>query len=482
LEREGEESKLLIATLFLVRTWLTEVCVCVRACVWRREIFILSDQGIRSNAILAAMIFVMHWEHTLDVEWLRTVGYIFLSEVAAFWSCYLVKDKSGTYVDLNDCCYEECGANDYPSDGGHIFTNFENQNNPANSLGMIRRLLRTMIAASHVLGVDSGLRAGWQDILDHLAPFPTATVSLDGKPTTILADWEGAGPPMKNDRQMLSAIQPIYPSGQFYRSMPNQTEFQIAVDTMRYLDYYSVSADTFCIMYTISGRVGANQTLVYPQMVHTNLQWGDSGATFFQNLMTNPQIGPAALVYVNELFVQSHESFVRIYPSHFSDTGVMGGPPRGPAVAETEANDPLAMPTAVAPCNLTGRWRMPNGHGTLNQVGFAITGQCCGPTDKEFTATGVFNSSDLPHPAPPPGPPPPPAPIWPGHPECGTFPVPPLPPPPPPGNIELKFVTKAGKTSIVGGAVVSLIYLTSLPTPYAVSLSLSLSTLCVCYR
>lgn len=48
--------------------------------------------------------------------------------------------------------------------------------------------------------------------------------------------------------------------------------------------------------------------------------------------MTLPQIGPAALVYVNELFVQSHESFVRFYPSHFTDTGVMGGPPRGPAV------------------------------------------------------------------------------------------------------------------------------------------------------
>ena len=49
-----------------------------------------------------------------------------------------------------------------------------------------------------------------------------------------------------------------------------------------------------------------------------------------ENLMTLPQIGPAALVYVNELFVQSHESFVRFYPSHFTDTGVMGGPPRGP--------------------------------------------------------------------------------------------------------------------------------------------------------
>ena len=97
----------------------------------------------------------------------------------------------------------------------------------------------------------------------------------------------------------------------------------MAVDTMEYLDYYSVQADTFCIMCefvgplvsrithagssiiliccdaplvcgfwglshidnlwhclitdTISGRIGANQTVVFPQMVSTNLNWGMQG-------------------------------------------------------------------------------------------------------------------------------------------------------------------------------------------------------------
>jgi hypothetical protein len=328
----------------------------------RGEIFSFSDQGVRSNALLSAMLFVMHWEYTLDVAWLRTVGYVYLKEVAAFWSCYLVRDEHGTYLDINDCCYEVCGANDYPGDngagkgaGGHLFSNFEMQNNPANSLGMLKRLYRTMLAGSTALGIDADLRAGWQDILDHLVPLPLATVMLDNKTTTILADFDGAGPPPKNDRQMLSAIQPIFPAGQFYRSMPNRTEFALAVDTMRYLDYYSVPADTFCIMYTISGRVGANQTVVYPQMVETNLQWPESGGkgqTILHNLMTGPQIGPAALVYVNELFVQSHESFVRIYPSHFTDTGAMGGPPRGPAVAPPSPPSPPSPPpgTPTAMC------------------------------------------------------------------------------------------------------------------------------------
>ena len=195
---------------------------------------------------------------------------------------------------------------------------------------MLRQLFRTMLDASVTLGVDADLRVGWSDILDNLAPLPTATVVLDGVNTTILADWEGAGPPPKNDRQMLSAVQPIYPAGEFWVSMANQTQLQIARDTMKYLDWYSVQSDAFCIMYTISARLGENQTLVFPRMVRTNLQFGFSGNSFLPNLMTLPQIGPAAVQYVNELFLQSHEAFVRVYPAHFSDTGVRGGPPRGP--------------------------------------------------------------------------------------------------------------------------------------------------------
>jgi len=305
---------------------------------------------------------------------------------------------------------------------------------------MIRTLFRTMLAASDVLGVDANLTAGWRDILENLHPYPTASVTLpSGRQATILADWQGAPPPPKNDRQMLSSIQPIYPGGQFYRSMPNRSAFQMAADAMEYLDYYSVQADTFCIMYTISGRVGANQTKVFPQMVKTNLQWGMGGQTFMENLMTLPQIGPAALVYVNELFVQSHEGFVRIYPAHFTDTGVMGGPPRGPAVPKevTAAAEP-------AVCNLTGKWSMPDGHGMLVQADDGqLTGECCvtptDPTDKEFTIVGNYSGQGGAQAQ---------VPVVPGHPECGSTPA------PPPTNIAMTWTThKSGKVSSLSGIV-----------------------------
>ena len=116
--------------------------------------------------------------------------------------------------------------------------------------------------------------------------------------------------------------------------MPNGTAFGIAHSTMEWMDWYSASSDAEVIMCTISGRVGANQTETFSQMVKTCLQWQHTGTSspLMDNLMTVAQDGPELRCYINELFVQSNEDFVRVYPSHFSDTGVMSGPAHGSAV------------------------------------------------------------------------------------------------------------------------------------------------------
>lgn len=181
--------------------------------------------------------------------------------------------------------------------------------------------------------------------------------------------------------------------------------------------------------------------------------------------MTLPQIGPAALVYVNELFIQSHESFVRFYPSHFTDTGVMGGPPRGPAMAagsgpsvssSSSPSSTISESPGSAVCNLTGQWSMPIGHGTLVQDGTLITGQCCvtpaSPHDKEFVCKGNFTGLP-PGPPPPLPPPPPPIPAVPGQPQCGSFTPPPPTPPLGPTNIELEFEKASDATTTLVGVV-----------------------------
>eukprot|EP01079_Euglenida_sp_SAG-EU17-18_P002710 gene2710-3365_t len=335
----------------------------------RGAMFIQSDQGIRSNALLSSLLFIWHYEHTLDDEWLGQVGYPFLREVADFWSCYLFRDNAtGTYHDLNDCCYEICGANDYPS--GETFNgipdnNFIMQHNPANSLGMLATLFPFMIQASEALDVDAALRPLWLGIASHLAPLPTAQAQVPGAASnaTVLADFEGAGPPPKHDRQMLSCVQPVYPSGQVHSTMEDQGMLQAARDTLAYTDWLNQQpeggSDGSCIMYTAASRLGINASLVYQRFAQDK-----SGYFPLQrNLMTTAQIGPAMVVYVNELFMTSHEAFVRIYPSHASSLG---------------AAPPALGGLSGPPCNLTGTWVMPDEQGHLVQgPGSDLNGGCC---------------------------------------------------------------------------------------------------------
>ena len=51
---------------------------------------------------------------------------------------------------------------------------------------MISWLIETLLDASGELGVDAEKRPLWRDILQKLAPLPTATVSLPGNPNTII--------------------------------------------------------------------------------------------------------------------------------------------------------------------------------------------------------------------------------------------------------------------------------------------------------
>ena len=69
------------------------------------------------------------------------------------------------------------GANAYKGEDPALLRN------PAISMGFLLKILKTAIETSTVLGVDADLREGWQDRLDHLAPFPTASVADPTSPT-----------------------------------------------------------------------------------------------------------------------------------------------------------------------------------------------------------------------------------------------------------------------------------------------------------
>ena len=51
--------------------------------------------------------------------------------------------------------------------------------NPDLDIGFMRTVCRTLIGTSRELGVDADMVPVWQDVLDHLSPYPTK--SVDGK-------------------------------------------------------------------------------------------------------------------------------------------------------------------------------------------------------------------------------------------------------------------------------------------------------------
>ncbi len=118
--------------------------------------------GQKCNAAYSVVPMSMHWYHTYDKHYARTV-YPFVLEVANFWEDYL-KLEDGRYVIYNDAIHESPDVK--TMDGVQDF-------NPLMSLGLVRNAIETAIDMSKELGVDGHRHHKWQDILQHLSDFPT---------------------------------------------------------------------------------------------------------------------------------------------------------------------------------------------------------------------------------------------------------------------------------------------------------------------
>ena len=165
---------------------------------------------MHSHGSFAALPLVWYWEYTRNQTFLtdRTLAtadptatpYELFKGLANWWVCHLTKEADSSasdgyiYSDLDDCAYEDtnyytrperhpqpsnlCNATAQTAAGANTYggKNPALLRNPAISMGFALKILKTAIETSTVLGVDGGLRAGWKDRLDHLAPFPTADV------------------------------------------------------------------------------------------------------------------------------------------------------------------------------------------------------------------------------------------------------------------------------------------------------------------
>jgi len=135
--------------------------------------------GMKGDAGFLAMPMLMRFYNTYDDNYAAQV-YPFLKEVGAFWADFMVKEN-GRYV-IHDDCPNEVG----PWLDGPKWNECPYGTNPTNDLAFVRATLKGLIDISTELGVDANERPKWQEILDHLSPYPTG--DMDGKRVLLTAD------------------------------------------------------------------------------------------------------------------------------------------------------------------------------------------------------------------------------------------------------------------------------------------------------
>lgn len=121
----------------------------------------LSDQAMQYNlSPMAGPWLATHlwdyYDYTRDHEWLLTVGYPIIKGAAEFTQDYLWLRPDSTYTAAPSTSPEH-GMVDEGATYCHA---------------VAREILLDAIAAAKVLGVDGDETAQWQNVLDHLAPYP----------------------------------------------------------------------------------------------------------------------------------------------------------------------------------------------------------------------------------------------------------------------------------------------------------------------
>ncbi|OGV68851.1 MAG: hypothetical protein A3K19_01840 [Lentisphaerae bacterium RIFOXYB12_FULL_65_16] len=243
------------------------------------------DFGQRSNAVFCALNFITHYECTQDRDFLRTVAYPFLLELSEFWEDFLKKDEQGRYVVLNSNPVEEQGTG---------------TRNSVIDLSLVRTLFKTVVAASEELGVHAERREKWRDVVDHLAALPSRRGKDGGNVFIPCEDW----PDGKTENWCIGAWG-IWPGGCV--NLGSSAELlETAHRTLSQVKWRDNHPQLFCQ----GVRVGYGPTfsLLKETLTHSMCPnyhvyyWGGGVETC------------GIVMAINEMLLQSHEGFLRLFP------------------------------------------------------------------------------------------------------------------------------------------------------------------------
>ncbi|MGN0528626.1 MAG: glycosyl hydrolase family 95 catalytic domain-containing protein, partial [Eubacterium sp.] len=258
--------------------------------------------GQKSNTSYAAVIMVMRWNSTRDIDTAEKHIYPFLKEVGDFWEDYLVFEN-GRYVIYDDAIHEV----PYYIDNFNPFTyrkHIHAKNNLL-SLGLVRMVFKALLDISEALGKDEDKREKWRHILDHISDYPTFY-----KKFKKVFRYTEKGMAWNNGNFL--CLQHIYPAGQ--GDLKENSEYlKTARNTFGINDRWCDDNATNSI-FPCAVRLGINPALIikklklnYNKFQQPNLLMLHGGGC-----LENCSLTASTL---NEMALQSYDGTIRIFPN-----------------------------------------------------------------------------------------------------------------------------------------------------------------------
>jgi len=137
------------------------------------------------------------WDYTGDETYLRETAYPLLKDLAIFYEAFARRGWDGKQFNLEPTVETESYGISY---------RLEYTRNATGSLAVFRKTLQCAAESAQYLGLDADLIPGWQEVADHLAPYPTFQVN-SGK---VLGGNEKAFPRFtRGDHFMFGGYYPI---------------------------------------------------------------------------------------------------------------------------------------------------------------------------------------------------------------------------------------------------------------------------------
>lgn len=238
--------------------------------------------GQKSNASLAAMSLIWHYEFSKDMDFLKQYAYPYLLELMEFWEDNLVLDDTGRYVIKGAAREREPG-----------------DLNPGPTLGYVRKILKAAISFSKVLDVDEDRRDLWRDYLDRLSDYPSMVVDgnlcFTESENRMEVSTFGVG-----DNPVV--LDHVYPGGSLDEDTSEKHRI-IARNTLRYLT---------------SWNQGNAFSRIFSQAVRAD--WpGEELLDLFKKRITSGS-GPHEIVRRNNTFINDDHSFEGVGGVEFINT------------------------------------------------------------------------------------------------------------------------------------------------------------------